>query len=133
MVRRLSAAALVSLVPLATACSTMVAVPSPAQFVATKSPRMVWVTKTDKTVQALQSPQIIGDTLGGFVKGDFIEMPLSSVLSMRARQAAPRHTALLLSGLTLGGAVALAIALHSPHGAPPGVLECVNVEPEECP
>src|SRR6266566_1642505 len=115
MVRRLSAAALVSLVSLATACSTMVAVPSPAHFVATKS------------------PQIIADTLGGFVKGDFIEMPLSSVLSMRARQAAPRHTALLLSGLTLGGAVALAIALHSPQGAPPGVLECVNVEPEECP
>jgi len=108
-------------------------VPSPAHFVATKSPGMVWVTKTDNTVVALQSPQIIADTLGGFVKGDFIEMPLSSVLSMRARQAAPRRTALLLSGLTLGGAVALAIALHSPQGAPPGVLECVNVEPEECP
>ncbi len=133
MARRLIAATLASLVPLATACSTMVAVPSPAQFVATKSPRMVWVTKTDNTVLALQSPQIIADPLGGFVKGDFIEMPLSSVLSMRARQAAPRRTALLLSGLTLGGAVALAIALHSPQGAPPGVLECVNVEPEECP
>ncbi len=133
MARRLTAAALASLVLLATACSTMVVVPSPAQFVATKSPRMVWVTKTDNTVLALQSPQIIADTIGGFVKGDFIELPLSSVLSMRARHPAPRRTALLVSGLTLGGAVALAVALHSPHGAPPGVLECINIEPEECP
>src|SRR6266568_318152 len=101
MVRRLSAAALVSLVSLATACSTMVAVPSPAHFVATKSPRMVWVTKTDNTVVALQSPQIIADTLGGFVRGDFIEMPLSSVQVMRARQAAPKHTLLLVGGVTL--------------------------------
>ena len=131
MARRLTAAALASLVLLATACSTMVVVPSPAQFVATKSPRMVWVTKTDNTVLALQSPQIIADTLGGFVRGDFIEMPLSSVQVLRARQAAPKHTLLLVGAVTLAGAVAAAMALHNASAPPSGAM-CNDADPEAC-
>ena len=131
LVRRLVAATLLPLVPAATACSTLAAVPSPAQFVATKSPRMVWVTKTDNTVVALQSPQIIADTLGGFVKGDFIEMPLSSVQVLRARQAAPRRTLLLVGGVTVASVLALGIAFHS-ASAPPSGPACNDADPEAC-
>jgi len=129
--RRLIVATLLALVPFAMACSTVVAVSSPAQFVATKSPRMVWVTKTDNTVLALQSPQIIADTLGGFVRGDFIEMPLSSVQVMRARQAAPKHTLLLVGGVTLASAVAAAMALHNASAPPSGAM-CNDADPEAC-
>jgi len=131
LVHRLIATTVLPLVPLATACSTVVAVSSPAQFVATKSPHMVWVTKTDNTVLALQSPQIIADTLGGFVRGDFIEMPLSSVQVMRARQAAPKHTLLLVGGVTLASAVAAAMALHSASAPPSGAM-CNDADPEAC-
>jgi len=69
----------------------------PAQFIASKAPDIVWVTTTDNSQVVLLSPRVRGDTLGGLAEGvHYVEMPLSSVQSMRARQAAPRRT--LLTG-----------------------------------
>ena len=115
MWRRLAAATLWPLVPLAAACSTVVTVPSPAEFVIAKAPSTVWVTKTDNSALRLQSPRVITDTLSGFVGGEYVEIPLSSVQSMRARQAAGRRTALLVGGLTVAGAAVVGFYLN--HGS----------------
>ena len=108
MLRHLTAATLLPLVPLATACTTVATVRSPAQImaIAGKSLGIVWVTKTDNSVVQLASPQVNGDTLVGVLAqgdslGDSVKMSLSSVQSMRAREAAPRRTLLLVGGLTL--------------------------------
>jgi len=69
MWRRLTAPILLPLVPLVTACSTVVTVPSPAEFVIAKAPRTVWVTKSDHTVLRLEKPRVIPDTLSGFERG----------------------------------------------------------------
>src|SRR6266702_3272463 len=102
MLCRLTAAALMPLIPLATACTTVATVRRPAQFIATKAPQIVWVTTTDNSQVVLLSPRVRADTLGGLADGvHYVEMPLSTVQSMRARQPAPRRTLLLMGGITL--------------------------------
>ncbi len=134
MLRRLTvAAALLPLAPLVIACRTVIPVPSPAQYVSTKSPGLVWVTKTDNTVLALGSPHVVGDTLTGFVKGgDYMEMPLSSVQSMRASVAAPHRTALLVGSVAVVGAVATAFAIHKTSGGNTLFTGCTNADPQLC-
>src|SRR5256885_6291359 len=102
MLRRVTAAALISLVPLATACTSVGTVRRPAQFIASKAPQIVWVTTADNNQVALLSPRVRADTLGGLADGvHYVEMPLSIVESMRARQPAVRRTLFLVGGLTL--------------------------------
>jgi hypothetical protein len=116
---------LLLLAALATGCRTVVAVPQPAQYVSTKSPGLVWVTKTDNSVVALGSPHVVGDTLTGFVKGgDYVEMPLSTVQSMRASVAAKGHTYLLVGGIALAGAVATAVVVHGASSGPDNSAYC---------
>jgi hypothetical protein len=99
-------AAVMPLIPLATGCTSVATVRRPAQFIASKAPRVVWVTTADNGQVALLSPRVSADTLGGLAGGvHYVEMPLSNVRSMRARQPAPRRTLLLVGGLTLGVAV----------------------------
>jgi hypothetical protein len=101
--RSLGTAALIPLMSLAAACTTLATVHHPAQFVAAKAPAVVWVTAADNREIALLAPTVKADTLAGLAEGvHHVEMPLSSVLSMRARQPALRRTLLLLGGATLG-------------------------------
>ena len=58
MLYRLTAAALMPLIPLATACTTVATVRQPAQFIASKAPTIVWVTRTDNSQVALLSPVV---------------------------------------------------------------------------
>ena len=91
MLRRLTAA-LLPLIALSTACTTVVPVrDAPGAYVTARAPGMVWITKADSSVVQLAAPKILGDTLTGFVGADYIELPLSSVQSMRARQPAPKR------------------------------------------
>ena len=134
MLRRLTiAAALLPLASFVTACRTVVPVPSPSQYVSTKAPGLVWVTKTDNSVVALGSPHVVGDTLTGFVQGgEYLEMPLSSVQSMRANVAAPRRTALLVGSIAVVGAVATAFAIHTTSGGNNLFTGCTNPDPQLC-
>ena len=96
-----------------------------ADFIAVKRPGTVWVTKTDSNVLTIQSPQVIADTLSGFVHGNFLEMPLTIVQSMRARQAAPRRTLLLVGGLTLALGSGVYYYLERGAGQDPNYLGCI--------
>ena len=116
MVHHRIAATLLPLVALSMACTSVVPV-SPATFVSSKAPGQVWVTKTDNSVVAVGSPHIVADTLTGFVNGEYAEMPLASVQSMRARQPAPRRTVLLLGGITLAGAGAVTLTVKALQGS----------------
>jgi hypothetical protein len=113
------------LIAVATACTTVATVRRPAQFITAKAPRIVWVTTTDNSQVALLSPRVRADTLGGLAEGvHYVEMPLSSVQSMRARQPAPRRTLLLVGGITL--AVAGVAIAASRGGGPSSATACVN-------
>jgi hypothetical protein len=111
LLRRFVAAALLPLLPIVTACSTMGAVRHPALFVTRKQPHVVWVTKTNNAVLPVARPRVFGDTLGGFIGRDYVQIPLDSVRSMRARQAAPLRTALLVGAAAVSlGAVIVAFS-----------------------
>ncbi len=133
MVRRVTAAALISLVPLATACTSVGTVRRPAQFIASKAPQIVWVTTADNSQVALLSPRVRADTLGGLAEGvHYVEIPLSNVQSMRARQAAPRRTLLLMGGLTL--ALGTLVASASSGTGAPSSAPCIRPDnPQICP
>ena len=106
--------------------------PSPAEFVIAKAPSTVWVTKTDNSALRLQSPRVITDTLSGFVGGEYVEMPLSSVQALRARQAAPGRTVLLVGGLTVAGAIGILVNRGVGSVATPPCDPTIKVQ-ESCP
>jgi hypothetical protein len=117
-------AALMPFCAVATACTSVATVRRPAQFIASRAPQVVWVTTTDNSQVALLSPRVKADTLGGLAGGvHYVEMPLSNVRSMRARQPSPRRTLLLVGGLTLGAA---ALALSAGGGAGSSPTVCLD-------
>jgi hypothetical protein len=125
-------AVLLPLVALATACSTLAPVrEAPTAFITAHAPDAVWITKTDNSVVVLAGPKVLGDTLGGFVGRDYVEILLSNVQSLSARRPAKGRTALLIGGISLAaGGVAYAI-LSS--GGSSGAPICTNPEPNACP
>ena len=121
MLRRRIAVTALSLIPLAAACTTVATLPP--QAIEAKTPSMVWVTKGDNSTVLLQSPELRTDTLAGFVEGDYVEMPLSDVHSMRARISAPGKTRLLVGGVTLAVAATVIIATKA-GGSGAGIPPC---------
>ncbi len=128
MLRRVTAATVLPLVALATACATVATVRRPAQFIASKAPQVVLVTAAGNSKTTLLSPRVNADTIAGLADGvHYVEIPLSSVQSMRARQFAPRRTALLIGGLTTAIGV-LALSLHGGSSAVQPVATCATAE-----
>ncbi len=131
MLRRLTAA-LLPLIALSTACTTVVPVrDAPGAYVTARAPGMVWITKADSSVVQLAAPKILGVTLTGFVGADYIELPLSSVQSMRARQPAPKRTALLVGGAALAAAGAVAAFLSSSANSTQ-TTDCARLNGVDC-
>ncbi len=92
MLCRLTAAALMPLIPLATACTTVATVRRPAQFIASKAPDIVWVTTTDNSQVVLLSPRVRGDTLGGLA-GGYITLKCRCRACNRCGRVSPRRDA----------------------------------------
>jgi len=88
-----------------TACHTMKPV-QPATL-SSKSINRIWITKANDSAIVLAEPQLRGDTLAGFVNGQYEEMPLSDARSLRAREPAYGRTALLAGALTAAAVAGL--------------------------
>jgi hypothetical protein len=129
MLTRLSAA-LLPLVGLSAACSTLAPVrETPTAFITAHAPGAVVITKTDNSVVVLAGPKVIGDTLGGFVGRDYVEIPLSTVQSLSARRPAKGRTALLIgASVVAAGGVAFAVLNSRAHTT--SIAECQSPEPE---
>jgi len=124
------AAALLPVVGLAPACSTLTPVhEAPTAFITARAPGAVVITKTDKSVVVLAGPKVIGDTLGGFVGRDYVEIPLSSVQAMSARRPAKGKTALLI-GASVVAAGGVAFAILNSHANSTNPIPCQSAEPE---
>jgi hypothetical protein len=78
-------------------CHTMRPV-QPAQLGAARELAAVWVTRSDHSTVVVRGPEVRADTLVGFVDGTYREMPLSEVVSMRAREGARTRSAVLVVG-----------------------------------
>jgi len=129
MLTRLSAA-LLPLVGLAAACSTLAPVrETPTAFITAHAPGAVVITKTDNSVVVLAGPKVIGDTLGGFVGRDYVEIPLANVQALSARRPAKGRTALLIgASVVAAGGIAFVILNSNSHST--NQIECADPEPE---
>jgi hypothetical protein len=93
-----------------TACRTMK--PVSLEQLNVLKPDRVWVTDADRPVVVVSGPHVVGDTLVGFVNGNYEQLPNAGLKRVTAQTLAPTRTALLAVGLAtaLGAAVLLKIA-----------------------
>jgi hypothetical protein len=62
----------------------------------------VWITKPDSSVVILYVPQVLGDTLVGYVNGEEKHLPSTALKRVTVMRPAPARTALLVGGLAVG-------------------------------
>ncbi len=71
-------------------------------------PSRVWVTQADQTTVEVSGPQMFGDTLVGYVNGEFKELPTADVQRVTMRRPARAKTIALVAAST---AVAAGLAV----------------------
>jgi hypothetical protein len=71
------------------------------------SPLKAWVTENDKSVVMVAGPQVVGDTVVGYINGVYEEMPAAQLTQVMVETPAKTRTYLLVGGITvaLGGMV----------------------------
>lgn len=88
-------------------CHTMRPVPA-ADLRASRLPERVWVTRADHSIVVVNDPQLSGDTLRGYVFGEYQQIPVSQAVAIREQHRAPARTAALVvsaTAVTLAGIV----------------------------
>jgi len=71
----------------------------------------VWVTQTDQSTVIMSAPRLFGDTLAGFIDGQYREMPLADTRKLQERVfAAGKTTALgvAIGAVTMTGMIYMA-------------------------
>ena len=87
-----------------TACTTFGPI-APKEYIPIQHPMQIWVTQADNSVIVVQVPKLLGDTLVGYVNGDYQEMLLSQTKQVQTRRQAKGRTALALGAAVAGVAV----------------------------
>ena len=83
-----------------TACKTMR--PVTLEYLRSAQPSRVWVTRADQSVVIVSGPQVLGDTLVGYVGQTFEEIPAAAVKQVKVRMSAPGKTVALVAGSVIG-------------------------------
>ena len=68
------------------------------QLTAATTVERVWITRRDQVTLILDRPRVNGDTLTGFVLGEYREMPVADVATIQERHAARGRTWALVAG-----------------------------------
>lgn len=78
-------------------------------------PLKAWVTEKDKSVVLVAGPQVVGDTLVGYINGVYEEMPAAQLTQVMVETPAKTRTYLLVGGITVavGGMVYALIGANS--------------------
>jgi hypothetical protein len=97
------------------ACYTTAGVGYPAEFIDAHRPARIWVTETNDSSLAFDTPQVHNDTLAGYVDGTYREMPMSDVKFVRGRVLSPGRTA-VLAGVAALSAAGLVVSLTNTKG-----------------
>lgn len=104
-------------IPVAALAACHMTGPVQTDYIAANQPSRVWVTETDDSTSVVEGPRILGDTLAGFVRGEYREIPMSNVKQVVARQPARKRTILSLTAGALAGAGILYLITGSGRGA----------------
>jgi len=93
-----------------TACTTMGPIP-PREYIPLNHPSQIWVTQRDNAVVVVQLPRLMGDTLVGYVNGEYQELMLGQTKQVQARRPQPGRTALAI-GAGVAGLVGVAFLIN---------------------
>ncbi len=113
--RRRLIASLLLLTYLPACTSWRVVGPSPAEFLATNTPRTIRVTRSDGVIYYLTAPTVRGDSVFDGLRSGLAEVdstrrfgvPLGDVRSMAVRKFSPGRTAALVGGILVGFTVVI--------------------------
>jgi hypothetical protein len=84
--------------------------PVPLAQLNAMKPDRAWVTEGDHSVILVSKPQVVGDTLVGYVNGKYEEMPTSTFQQVVVQRPATSRTVLLVAVIAAGfGGMALAL------------------------
>jgi hypothetical protein len=82
-----------------TACSTMQPVTQPREFMAARQPSVVWLAKSSEpNMFVLEAPKLVGDSIVGFIEGEYTEIALNQIKAMQAKQYSRSRTTLFVVG-----------------------------------
>src|SRR5688572_14266204 len=91
-------------------CSTMQPVAQPREFMRSRKPKTVWITQESaNTMVALNAPQLVGDSLVGFIEGEYVEIPMVQIQGIQAKQYARGRTVAFILGMTAAAIAGLLI------------------------
>lgn len=90
-----------------TACSTMQPVARPREFMQARQPSIVWVDHAGQQMVSIEGPQLMGDSIVGFIEGEYTEIPMSQIRSMQAKQYSRSRTTAFLAGMVAVAAAAI--------------------------
>lgn len=90
------------------ACHTMA--PLTWEDVAAERPARVWVTQADQSTVEVSGPQLFGDTLVGYIGGDFQELSTKEIQRVVVRRSAKGKT-LALVAASIAGAAGIAVVI----------------------
>jgi len=103
---------------LVTACSTMQPVAQPRDFIQTRQPAVVWLSHDQQAMISMDAPRLVGDSVVGFVEGEYTEIALSRITGMQAKQYSRSRTTGFILGL-VGLTAAVVLTVTGGHGANP--------------
>ena len=90
------------------ACKTMK--PVTLEQLNVLKPERAWLTEKDQTVILVSKPQVVGDTVVGYVNGKYEEMPSSQFTRVVVQKGATSRTVLLVAVIAAGfGGMAYAL------------------------
>lgn len=114
---------LIATVLTGTACHTMARLTW--EDVAGLRPSRVWITQADQSVVELSGPQLFGDTLVGYVRGEFLELPTGDVQRVMMRRPALAKTiALAVASTAAATAVAVWMSGLGPKPKEDDPVDC---------
>jgi hypothetical protein len=94
-------------------------------------PSRVWVTRADQSVVEVTGPQVFGDTLVGYIDGEFYELPTSDLRRAVIRQPARAKTiGLAVAGVAVTAALVAMVAGNENYVNPAQFTDCDD-NPEE--
>jgi len=85
---------------------------SPAQYLGANRPQRAWVFLTDNAQIVIDAPQVISDTLFGFVGGQPVSVRVERLKEIRVRRVSLWRTA-IIPAVLVGGAVASVVFVKS--------------------
>jgi hypothetical protein len=99
-------------------CTTLRPVARPQEFIPSRRPERIWVTRADNSKIVLDGPRLLGDTLVGWFRGNYQEILLPETRWITVREPAPRRTLLLAASFAgVGAGVLYMLAGSGPSGS----------------